>query len=510
MSCRGPVTHAPPQQEFLRALPRLLKAVGIHRTRRSLAVGPWQIDPRPYESGPTWQDHNATREDIENAYRRIRIYLYERESDPEKRESVRHAAQREFLAGQGIDHPGLLVPRELLEHDMGPALVIDQRADAMRLDHYLVQYGDELDLPARLGLIRQLAEAVSYAHDRRLVHRALSPRAIIVEPGEGGWLRPRLRIGEWQAAARGLSAARTMHRVAPTTHAYEHVEAAAVPTWLRSSRPRPRCSGRLSRRRVVSPSSPSQSRFRNRPCASGVAVTIRLPTQWPCRAGGSLGSPQHDRQVPAVGLAGWATGVHRCALGPAQHGARADDRAPADECAGRGDRSGRSARLEPTAPGATADPEQAIESEPVIREAAGKRWVVIIGGVWLLVPRSTAIAEGRTIVVQNKVAFGPSSLVEDRSPSYLASRPVARCANLPGCKLDGTDVGTGDTLQAVCQLQGELLTNADVKSPGVKTNPNVAGSALWYGIVWRDRRRGYISEVYVGPTYRGGLGLPAC
>ena len=47
----GPVTHAPPQQDFLRVLPRLLKAVGIHRTRRSLAVGPWQIDPRPYESG---------------------------------------------------------------------------------------------------------------------------------------------------------------------------------------------------------------------------------------------------------------------------------------------------------------------------------------------------------------------------------------------------------------------------------------------------------------------------
>jgi hypothetical protein len=131
----GPVTQAPPQQDFLRVLPRLLKAVGIHRTRRSLAVGPWQIDPRPYESGPTWQDHHATREDIENAYRRIRIYLYERQSDPEKRKSVRHAAEREFLAGQGVDHPGLLVPRELLEHDMGPALVIDQRADAMRLDH---------------------------------------------------------------------------------------------------------------------------------------------------------------------------------------------------------------------------------------------------------------------------------------------------------------------------------------------------------------------------------------
>ncbi|WP_219414066.1 BREX system serine/threonine kinase PglW [Pseudonocardia nigra] len=224
----GPVTHAPPQQEFLRALPRLLKSVGIHRTRRSVAVGPWQIDPRPYESGPTWQDHHATREDIEGAYRRIRIYLYERQSDPEQRESVRHAAQREFVAGQGIDHPGLLVPGDLLDHEMGPALVIDQRADALRLDHYLVEHGATLDLPGRLDMVRQLAEAVRYAHDRRLVHRALSPRAIIAESGEDGWAKPRLRIGEWQAAARGLSATRTTYRVAPTTHAHQHVEAAAA------------------------------------------------------------------------------------------------------------------------------------------------------------------------------------------------------------------------------------------------------------------------------------------
>ncbi|GEL17300.1 BREX system serine/threonine kinase PglW [Pseudonocardia asaccharolytica] len=225
----APVTHAPPPPEFLSALPRLLQKVGIHRTRRSVAVGPWQVEPRPYDSGPTWQDHHASREDLPGAYRRIRIYLHERQADPEARTSVRHAAQREFLAAQGIEHPGLLVPRELLDHEMGPALVIDQHAEARRLDHYMTGEGKALDLPARLGLVRQLAEAVGYAHDRRLVHRALSPRAIIVEPGEQGWSAPRLRIGEWQSAARGLSSTSTTHRVEPTTHAGRHVEAAAGP-----------------------------------------------------------------------------------------------------------------------------------------------------------------------------------------------------------------------------------------------------------------------------------------
>lgn len=221
----APVVHAPPQPEFLRALPRLLQKVGIHRTRRSVAVGPWQIDPRPYDSGPTWQDHHATREDVAGEHRRVRIYLYERQSDPEARESVRHAAQREFRAARGIEHPGLLVPLDLLDHEMGPALVIDQSRGAERLDHYMADEGAALDLPARLGLVRQLAEAVRYAHERRLVHRALSPRAIVVEPGPDG---PRLRVGEWQTAARGLSSASTTHRVEVSSRAGQHVEAAAA------------------------------------------------------------------------------------------------------------------------------------------------------------------------------------------------------------------------------------------------------------------------------------------
>jgi hypothetical protein len=61
------------------------------------------------------------------------------------------------------------------------------------------------------------------------VHRALSPRAVVVERGDGGWADPRLRVGEWQAASRDLSSSTTRHRVAPTSHAGQHVEAAAAP-----------------------------------------------------------------------------------------------------------------------------------------------------------------------------------------------------------------------------------------------------------------------------------------
>ncbi|MEU7481298.1 BREX system serine/threonine kinase PglW [Lentzea sp. NPDC042327] len=223
----GPVSRTPLQADFIRALPRLLQRVGIHRTRRSVTVGQWQIEPRPYDSGPTWQDYHAAREDMPGEYRRVRIYLYEREADRDRQQSIRAAAEREFRACQGIHHPGLLRPVDFADHEAGPALLIDQPKDAQRLDHFIAERHSELDLPTRLDMIRQLAEAVNYAHERRLVHRALSPRAVIVHP-TGDGTRPRLQVGEWQAAARGLSGPSTVHQLRPSTGAAAHIEEAAA------------------------------------------------------------------------------------------------------------------------------------------------------------------------------------------------------------------------------------------------------------------------------------------
>ena len=63
---------------------------------------------------------------------------------------------------------------------------------------------------------------------------------------------------------------------------------------------------------------------------------------------------------------------------------------------------------------------------------------------------------------------------------------------------------------AVCQLTGDAMTNADLTSTNIGQNPNVASSALWLGAPAPDGRVGYISEVYLAPAYRGGLGLPPC
>ena len=50
----------------------------------------------------------------------------------------------------------------------------------------------------QLRLLREVAEAVAYAHGNRVVHRGLTPHAVWVRPlPEGG---VRVLVGDWQSA----------------------------------------------------------------------------------------------------------------------------------------------------------------------------------------------------------------------------------------------------------------------------------------------------------------------
>nr|WP_241831768.1 BREX system serine/threonine kinase PglW [Parafrankia soli] len=189
--------------DLSKALAKLLPAVGIARSRRHQQVGSWQLEFPAFDSGPTWQDHHAAHAQVASEQRRVRIYLVERAAGEAERASREAVARREFLVLHGINHPGIVQVDGLENHEAGPALIFRHRPDEMRLDHYLDQYGDHLDAGTRLGMIRELAETVAYAHGRHLYHRALAARSVLVVPRAGrGWLSPRLMISDWQAAAR--------------------------------------------------------------------------------------------------------------------------------------------------------------------------------------------------------------------------------------------------------------------------------------------------------------------
>jgi hypothetical protein len=61
-----------------------------------------------------------------------------------------------------------------------------------------------LGLDARIELVRQLGEAIAHAHSRKVTHRALTARSVLVRPSRGAGGLPQLVIGHWQAGARDL------------------------------------------------------------------------------------------------------------------------------------------------------------------------------------------------------------------------------------------------------------------------------------------------------------------
>jgi len=112
-------------------------------------------------------------------------------------------------------------------------------------------------------------------------------------------------------------------------------------------------------------------------------------------------------------------------------------------------------------------------------------------------------------VVQDKVATGPSGLVEAPAPAYLSSKPIPSCA-AQGCEIPRTQMWSGVILRATCTVLGAKMTNEDLASAGITRNKAGITSSLWYRCVLPNGAAGYLSEVDVAAAYRGGQGLPAC
>jgi serine/threonine protein kinase len=120
---------------------------------------------------------------------------------------------------------------------------------------------------------------------------------------------------------------------------------------------------------------------------------------------------------------------------------------------------------------------------------------------------SNASAFSKTAVVDNKVTSG-LEMREDK-PAYLSTRPANFCKR-DGCALPNTDMSTGAKVTLVCQTIGPRDTNGDDSSPGDDKNLELFESRLWYGVRWPDGRFGFLSDVWLAPDFRGGLGLPLC
>src|SRR6202043_946568 len=124
----------------------------------------------------------------------------ENEATADDREMIRRAARRDFQLTEALQHPGVLRALGYTEHEVGPAIVFEHDPNALRLDHFLAQRGDRLGIDVRLDLVRQGAEGIRFTHQKKVVHRALSPRSVLVHDPEGP--HPRAKVFNWQVGYR--------------------------------------------------------------------------------------------------------------------------------------------------------------------------------------------------------------------------------------------------------------------------------------------------------------------
>ncbi|MCO6436553.1 MAG: BREX system serine/threonine kinase PglW [Phycisphaerae bacterium] len=189
-----------------KAISRAFEEIGIKPSQRSRRVGDYELHEF-LDEGPGFQDFLGKHVALPDTARRIRIYLAESGTSPEQRKTIERAAEREFHLLQVLEHRGVLRALEFTNHELGPAIIFQHFPDAVRLDHYLVEQRNDLTDDLRLELMRQIAETVRFAHEKHVVHRALSPQAVLVASANGD--KPRVMITNWQLGYRQAAASQT-------------------------------------------------------------------------------------------------------------------------------------------------------------------------------------------------------------------------------------------------------------------------------------------------------------
>jgi len=174
----------------------LCKRASFQPAPKTRMVGDYQVaDSTPITEGPDWQDVLVDHPHLSGIKLRLRLYDVPPKASASERQRVEQLAQSEVQLTYGIKHEGIAVPSEFKKTDDGPALVFEHDDAELPLDAYLAAADAELSFEDRIALAQRLGEILRFAHQRHLIHRALSPQRVWVRPAEVG-LR-RLSIRDW-------------------------------------------------------------------------------------------------------------------------------------------------------------------------------------------------------------------------------------------------------------------------------------------------------------------------
>ena len=164
------------------------------------------IDEEPLGEGAGWQDWPAFHRVATTDRGRIRFLVTPPGATATERARVRQVAEHEYRIMSRLANDRLLRPKDMVDSELGVGLVYPVDDRYQRLDLWLADHAGSVPAAAQLSMLRQVAEAVAYAHGNRVVHRGLTPHAVSVHRLSDGDLR--VLVGDWRSAGTVAGAGR--------------------------------------------------------------------------------------------------------------------------------------------------------------------------------------------------------------------------------------------------------------------------------------------------------------
>lgn len=191
-----------------RIIPILMERLGL-KPNDERTIGSWSLK-RPLDTlDEKFQDWHAEHTLIPENTARVRFRAVPPGAPRREHTQADQLSKHEYATMSTLTHDGLLTPLEVHDSELGIGLVYPE-AELQRLDLWLNDARPSLE--TTLNVIRQIAEAVNYAHGKGVAHRSLKPESIWVRNTEDS---PKILVGDWHFAGHtdsAATAARTTQR----------------------------------------------------------------------------------------------------------------------------------------------------------------------------------------------------------------------------------------------------------------------------------------------------------
>ncbi|SEP54172.1 BREX system serine/threonine kinase PglW [Amycolatopsis saalfeldensis] len=193
----APASHEPIGGIKSAILARIIEQIGLV-PRRQREVGSWVIDEQPLGEGEGWQDWPAFHRVTTTDRYRIRFFIPAPGSSSTEERRLERQVEHEYRLLSRLRHDGVLTPRDVVNDELGTGLVYPDDKRLNRLDLWFAERENGLSIKQQLDIVRQVAEALHYAHRHRVVHRGLVPSAVALRKRSDDGLA--VVVSNWEAA----------------------------------------------------------------------------------------------------------------------------------------------------------------------------------------------------------------------------------------------------------------------------------------------------------------------